>query len=1142
MDVFSLSLPTLAIAIIIIFLFRVLDKKNRSLEKLKRFSDKTKQELDAFIKDRSLELNSLSVDIDDELNKSRDILTRILSFEETLKDKADDFDRMKKTVDSYAASLDELMNMSGRVDENLKRLAEESQSVERMGAKLKESGGRLAKVDADLKTAERRFIDLARGELKETEERLIKGHEEKIHLLLADVGRMEARAGEIESYLKRIDIKKQETVKLAETAIGQALRSFEQEVGKRRAQESAGMKSEIDVLMKEAEERNQVMTDNLGAVERRVKELDAEFSAKIDDFKDQFGQVERMFYTHLQNAAKRGEDFEDEVFLNLKKAIDERGRDGEREAERYFQTAHAALEKRKKEIVELFGALRSDSSIWHAELKKQMKDQEKEIEVQLKNLETYARTSIENFSLTAQKAERDAGERVGKSAAALQAKMKELEEGFAESRRALTERTAGFEKDVRERLALLEKEVKSLVSSFDREITEKMAAASEDSEKLYQKLTAGATGVEARVLDSIEKRLGEYEDEVRYRFDKLEKASVDVEALEQSLRETMASTADRIRTDFDAVAKDLEAGRETERVRAEEELAGLRKEINAAAQKMRTEFGAFSDEFDAGRAAERARAEKELAALRKELNAAAEKMRTEFGAITEELEAGRAAERALAEKQLAGLREEIESIESGVNDLKARAYESVSAKLKLVEDEFFNDLRNRSDEMNRKIADWRESLVKELAEAETASAADVEKLGAVYRKRLEKELAGVRKAVEADFKGIEGRVRDFERGCEDRIAAKEETLSGLAEGFSAEVEAARKKALAQMADMAGSMERAREKAFAAQKTFLQSFDDKMKTVEASLAEIERQQKNFAAQTKIFERADTLKLGLEADVSRMKKDIAKIETYRKDIDGVSREFIATKRLVDETNARMRDFITEKKRIDGIESDFQRLLELSRGIDEKLESAGSQHDVLQALEIRFRELESLETDVEARYTRLEGRKNVVETTTRSVDKNFEQLTSLEKDLKSFEREFKTLPKLLADVKREVEYINGNREKTEQAAGKIEKLDETLADIEARMEKLSVARDWLARTETRLEKVGKQADEQLKLLETLVKDDVSRFKKEKGAPSLDKRQTVTKLARQGWSAEEIARATKLSRGEVELILELISDKVVR
>ena len=34
---------------------------------------------------------------------------------------------------------------------------------------------------------------------------------------------------------------------------------------------------------------------------------------------------------------------------------------------------------------------------------------------------------------------------------------------------------------------------------------------------------------------------------------------------------------------------------------------------------------------------------------------------------------------------------------------------------------------------------------------------------------------------------------------------------------------------------------------------------------------------------------------------------------------------------------------------------------------------------------------------------------------------------------------------------------------------------------------------------------------------------------------REMVARLAREGWEADEIARTTKLSRGEVELILEL-------
>jgi DNA-binding NarL/FixJ family response regulator len=81
---------------------------------------------------------------------------------------------------------------------------------------------------------------------------------------------------------------------------------------------------------------------------------------------------------------------------------------------------------------------------------------------------------------------------------------------------------------------------------------------------------------------------------------------------------------------------------------------------------------------------------------------------------------------------------------------------------------------------------------------------------------------------------------------------------------------------------------------------------------------------------------------------------------------------------------------------------------------------------------------------------------------------------------------------------------------------------------------AREWLARTETRLEEVGRQAEEQVKLLGTIMRKEGGPTG-DRGAPSLSARETVAKLAHQGWKVEEIARATKLSRGEVELILEL-------
>ena len=83
---------------------------------------------------------------------------------------------------------------------------------------------------------------------------------------------------------------------------------------------------------------------------------------------------------------------------------------------------------------------------------------------------------------------------------------------------------------------------------------------------------------------------------------------------------------------------------------------------------------------------------------------------------------------------------------------------------------------------------------------------------------------------------------------------------------------------------------------------------------------------------------------------------------------------------------------------------------------------------------------------------------------------------------------------------------------------------------------AREWLARAETRLEEVNRQATEQLKLLSTLLKEEGGKERGgARGAPPSTVQETVRKLARQGWTTDEIARAVKVSRGEVELILEL-------
>ena len=89
-----------------------------------------------------------------------------------------------------------------------------------------------------------------------------------------------------------------------------------------------------------------------------------------------------------------------------------------------------------------------------------------------------------------------------------------------------------------------------------------------------------------------------------------------------------------------------------------------------------------------------------------------------------------------------------------------------------------------------------------------------------------------------------------------------------------------------------------------------------------------------------------------------------------------------------------------------------------------------------------------------------------------------------LAGYRKDLAPIPAELAEIKKSLETLLTHRERTEGVLGRLEALDDVLADVEARTEKMQTAREWLARTETRLEEISKQSQEQLKLLGAIMK----------------------------------------------------------
>ena len=91
------------------------------------------------------------------------------------------------------------------------------------------------------------------------------------------------------------------------------------------------------------------------------------------------------------------------------------------------------------------------------------------------------------------------------------------------------------------------------------------------------------------------------------------------------------------------------------------------------------------------------------------------------------------------------------------------------------------------------------------------------------------------------------------------------------------------------------------------------------------------------------------------------------------------------------------------------------------------------------------------------------------------------------------------------------------------------------------MNVARESLARLATELQNLDKDAQDQLNLTRSLLNREEGKNQgragktADDGAPPPRDRENIIRLKRQGWSIDEIARSMKISKGEVELILEL-------
>nr|MDA3810351.1 hypothetical protein [Spirochaetaceae bacterium] len=331
----------------------------------------------------------------------------------------------------------------------------------------------------------------------------------------------------------------------------------------------------------------------------------------------------------------------------------------------------------------------------------------------------------------------------------------------------------------------------------------------------------------------------------------------------------------------------------------------------------------------------------------------------------------------------------------------------------------------------------------------------------------------------------------------------------------------------------------REKVDALQKKMFGRIEEDYNLINSNLKEIEAKQQDFISQTQIFDRADSLKMSLNADIESLKEQISQIEKSSSEAFSIREEFANIHHLNEDIQAKFAKVMSEKQKIDTMDERINKIISLSDSVNLKLDEISTTHDTLQDYQVRLRQIEDLQDTIDKRFTRLEKKNVLIDTTTEGVDKNFQILGTIEKAITSVRTDLTPIFNSLKEAKEQNTALQGDHEKIKEVVGKLSTLDTTIAELDGRIESMNKAREWVAGTEARIDSIGKKAREQVQLFGKLMEKEGrsgDRIRKQTaGSPDMEVREMVLRLAHEGWKSEEIARTTKLSQGEVELILEL-------
>ena len=145
-----LNAVTLAVSVAIVIVFRIMDRDNRSLDKLKRYAASLQEEIDGIVEKSVQELKNTALDLEVNTRAGRELLSDVNREDSRLTEIQERIGGLENSVRNSETAMDQLAGLTQSVEENMRNLRRESDFVTAVAKKVKEIDERTQAIRSEM--------------------------------------------------------------------------------------------------------------------------------------------------------------------------------------------------------------------------------------------------------------------------------------------------------------------------------------------------------------------------------------------------------------------------------------------------------------------------------------------------------------------------------------------------------------------------------------------------------------------------------------------------------------------------------------------------------------------------------------------------------------------------------------------------------------------------------------------------------------------------------------------------------------------------------------------------------------------------------------------------------------------------------